>query len=253
MTVYTLPRANAPIAGDDPPATQWYNYLLYLDERTSSISGDVQIEISTIATKLGSPDGTVSNIPPLGNVTSVQGLKSISSSGLSYVQLTLVNDLQVVSPVYFYGTDSTGLKGWNLLYDGFSDSPTIKKINTSGIVSFDLINLTATALTDLTYPNVVALDGMGNAYYPDLTVPDDVSRIIGVTLHAALAGAPVEIVTSRDFTEVSWSWLPGRIYCSVTGGALTQTVPVTGAVVEVARVVAPTSIRVGIQPAILRA
>lgn len=380
MTDYTIPRANAPIAGQDAPTTQWYNYLRFLDTRTSSSAGDVQAEITTIAEKLGSPDGTVGNIPTLSSITGVQGIQSIVSNGINLVQLHLVNDAAIVPPIYYYGTDSAGAKGYNLLYSAFASTANITKINTSGIVSFDLtdltdsgagvllattfdakgrktgsraatitgaagrvtvangdasaglptidlatvtdagggallrfvrdawgrisgtsaastsdltegsnlyftnkraqdavgnilantpdidlaynpstpsisatlVQITANALTALTYPNVVALDGAGNAYYPDLTNPADVSRIVGVTTNAAAMGAPVGIVTSKTFTESAWGWSPGRIYCAVTGGALTQTAPATGAVVEVARVITPTTIRVGIQPAILR-
>jgi hypothetical protein len=134
------------------------------------------------------------------------------------------------------------------------DSDTISLTYDPSVPSIkaELVDLQAIALTALDYPNVVALDGAGNAYYPDLTNPSDVARIIGVTTHAAALGAPVNIVTSRDFTEIAWSWLPGRIYCALSGGALTQTVPTTGAIVEVARAVSSTTIRVGITPGILR-
>jgi hypothetical protein len=136
-----------------------------------------------------------------------------------------------------------------------------RKTGTSAATSDDLPEglanlydapITATALTALSYPNVVSVDGMGNAYYPDLSNPVDVERIAGVTLHAAAMGAPVKIVTSRDFYEGAWGWSPGRIYCASTGGALTQTPPTSpSAIVEVARAVSPTTIRVGIQPGII--
>lgn len=142
MTIYTIPRANAPISGQDAPTPEWYNYLRYLDTRTSSASGDVQVQVNEIAVKLGSPDGTVANIPPLGSVTSVQGMQSITGSGVHIVQLRLVNDADVVAPVYYYGTDSTGTKGYNLLYSAFASTANIAKINTAGIVSFDLTDLT---------------------------------------------------------------------------------------------------------------
>lgn len=141
MTIYTIPRANAPIAGTDAPSSAWYNFLRYLDSRTSSSAGDVQVEITTIAEKLGSPDGTVDNIPPLGSVTSVQGMQSIQGSGIHVVQLRLVNDADVVSAVSYYGTDSAGTKGWNLVYSAFASTANIQKINTAGIVSFDLTDL----------------------------------------------------------------------------------------------------------------
>ena len=141
--IYTIPRANAPIAGEDAPTTQWYNFLRYLDTRTSSAAGDVQAEITTIAEKLGSPDGTVGNIPPLVvGVSKVRGLQSVVATGLNIVQLSLINDIETAAPVSYYGSDSTGAKGWNLVYDAFAATSNIEKINTSGIVSFDLTDLT---------------------------------------------------------------------------------------------------------------
>lgn len=214
---------------------------------------------------------------------SVVGQQSVVSQGIlanGVVSLNLQGDITIAPALSFYGALNEGGKGWQTLSENFAkrdngdgtasldladlpDSGTGALLaierdgkgrvsGTRDVTEADLPTLTATALVDLTYPRVVSLDGAGNAYYPDLTNPDDVSRIVGVTAHAAATGAPVQIVTSRDFTEPAWSWSPGRIYCALTGGALTQSVPLTGAIVEVARVVSPTTIRVGIQPAILR-
>ena len=299
----------------------------------SNLGADgVQGEISEIATILGSPDGTVSAIPPLSfDVGKITGYGSIFASGQlpNLVQISLVNDTTAPPNTSVYGADTTGNPGWYPLFDGFATTTlSLTQDATTGIVSFDLpvitptaggtlqkygfdtygrmdqessattddltegttnlyftnkraqdavgnilantpdidlaynpstpsisatlVQITANALTALTYPNVVALDGAGNAYYPDLTNPADVSRIVGVTTNAAAMGAPVGIVTSKTFTESAWGWSPGRIYCAVTGGALTQTAPATGAVVEVARVITPTTIHDGVQPAILR-
>lgn len=141
MTDYTIPRANAPIAGQEAPTTQWYNFLRYLDSRTSSNPTDVQAEIDTIAIKLGSPDGTVANIPPFKNITSFDGVDSVSVTGDTILQFRLVNDAATVAPIYYYGTDSAGKKGYNLLYSAFAATANIAKANTSGIVSFDLTDL----------------------------------------------------------------------------------------------------------------
>lgn len=111
--------------------------------------------------------------------------------------------------------------------------------------------LYAVAGVPLDYPRVVAVNN-GVAYYPDLTNPNDVTCIVGVTTYAAAAGAAVGITTNQAFTEIGWSWAPGRIFCNISNGTLTQTAPALGAVIEVARVISPTTIHVGIQPAILR-
>ena len=294
MTDYTIPRANAPIAGQEAPTLQWYNYLLGLGNTSTASNAALLQDVTIISEKLGSPDGTPENIPPIGNITQIQGIDSIFANGETIVQVSLVNDSSAPGDVFFYGTSSAGSKGWQSLYSGFSNTANIQKINTAGIVSFNLTpvsltsggslmqygfdaygrlsesqsatsdNLTegttnlydipvvAVALTALSGTSVVALDGSGNAYYPNLAIPSDVARIVGITMGAAAMGSTVKIVTSRDFTEPAWGWLPGRIYCTTTGGQLTQTPPSSpSAIVEVARVISPTTIRVGIQPAIL--
>lgn len=219
-------------------------------------------KLAAVIKALGGDVDAMPDIPALidgkaDKTINVLGTGSIAGGGNLFgdVYLRLYGDTEDdPAPLSFYGVlgdtplaPSSG-RGWQ----NFATESFEARDNGDGTLTLDLITLTATALTDLTYPRVVSLDGAGNAYYPDLTNRDDVSRIVGVTLHAAAAGAPVQIVTSRDFTESAWSWSPGRIYCALTGGALTQTAPATGAVIEVARVVSPTTIRVGIQPAILR-
>lgn len=88
---------------------------------------------------------------------------------------------------------------------------------------------------------------------PDLSVANDVLAIVGIAATAANSGGALTVQTAGSLTEVGWSWTEGPIYCAVTGGALTQTVPATGAVIQVAVATSPTTIQVGIQrPAILR-
>lgn len=105
----------------------------------------------------------------------------------------------------------------------------------------------AIALTALTYPMIVAIDGHGNAYYPDLTNDADVCNIAGVTLNAAAIGAAVKVTRSHIFTENAWGWSPGRLYCAQSGGGITQTPPTAGAIVEVGRVITPTSVLIDVQ------
>jgi hypothetical protein len=98
---------------------------------------------------------------------------------------------------------------------------------------------------------VAAIDASG-VHNPDLTNPADVQKIIGITSNAAASGAAVTVLTVGTLTEGGWSWVPGPIYCAASGGALTQTAPSTGAVVQVATAISATKIQVGIRPAILR-
>jgi hypothetical protein len=106
------------------------------------------------------------------------------------------------------------------------------------------------ARQDLTYYNVVAVAD-GEAYYPDLTNPQDVENIIGLSTNAASIGTVVNVAIEGQYSESMWNWVPGFIYCG-TNGALTQTVPLTGAIVRVAKAINPTTIEAGISLAILR-
>lgn len=215
MTIYTIPRANAPIAGTDAPSSAWYNFLRYLDSRTSTSAGDVQVEITTIATKLGSPDGTVDNIPPLGNVASVQGYQSIQSTGISRVQLALVNDLDTVNAVSYYGTDSAGTKGWNIVYSAFASTANIQKINTAGIVSFDLTTLTDSGVGTLL---ATTFDAKGRKTGSRAATITGTAGRITVTNGDASAGLPtLDLATVADagggtllrFVRDAWGRLSG--------------------------------------------
>ncbi len=107
------------------------------------------------------------------------------------------------------------------------------------------------AATALDYPRIVAVAN-GTAYYPDLTNPYDILRIVGVTTHAAAAGAAVTVAAQQTFNEPLWNWLPGPIYCSAAGGQLTQT-PAYSAVIEVGKAVDANTVSILIHRAILRA
>lgn len=109
----------------------------------------------------------------------------------------------------------------------------------------------STANGALSAETVVAIDAAG-CHNPDLTDAADVQKIIGVTSNAAASGASVTVLTVGTLVEAGWSWSPGPIYCAGSGGALTQTAPTTGAVVQVATAISATKIQVGIRPAILR-
>lgn len=109
----SIPRANAPISNSDgSPTREWYNYL----RANLSPSGltTVEGEITVIAEKLGSPDGTVQNIPPISAGGTIVAQQSIAAVGAfpGAVILSLVNDQASPGNTYFYGTSPTGSKGW---------------------------------------------------------------------------------------------------------------------------------------------
>lgn len=112
MTDYTIPRANAPIAGQEAPTIQWYNYLRGIGASTADSNAALLADITIISDKLGSPDGTPENIPPLGNITDISGTQSVTVSGANIKQLALVNDVTVALSNQYYGSNGSGTKGW---------------------------------------------------------------------------------------------------------------------------------------------
>lgn len=99
---------------------------------------------------------------------------------------------------------------------------------------------------------VVASDGAGRVYVPDLTNPSDVTRVVAIASTAGTDGQAITCKTAGQLTEVAWNWQPGPVYCAASGGTLTQTPPETGAVLQAGVAISPTTIQVGIRPATLR-
>lgn len=99
--------------------------------------------------------------------------------------------------------------------------------------------------------NSVVCSVSGGVANPDLTQSAQVAAIVGVAATAANSGGSLTVMTEGQLTEPLWNWTPGPVYCAATGGQLTQTQPSTGAVAQVAQAISPTTIQVGIEPAIL--
>ncbi len=77
--------------------------------------------------------------------------------------------------------------------------------------------------------------------------------VLGVTLGAALAGDPVNVAVSGEVTEPSWAWAEDMQIFLGVDGALTQTIPTSGALLVVGVATAPTTILVGVKfPIILQ-
>ena len=102
------------------PTTEWYNWLKKLDSLFTAGDAGLQAQITQIAYILGSPDGTVANIPPFDQNylpldTIVRGAVSLTYSGTlagGQVVLTLLNDQESPGNSYYYGTNELGVKGW---------------------------------------------------------------------------------------------------------------------------------------------
>lgn len=262
----------------------WYRYLKELDDGSSSDTQQLQSQINVINGKLDNlSDGwtlkannsiTQAGAATPGSVvlislvndqqspakTAYYGTDANGIKGWNTVASTLNGSANIVLT-----TDASGVTTFDLSEVTVGAGGALKKY---GFDAYGRLSQEATATTDdlpqgttnlyapvieaiasesLTYPMIVAIDGAGNAYYPDLTNAADLMNIAGVTLNAALAGASVKVTKTYLFTESAWNWFPGRVYCAQTGGALTQTPPSTGAIVEVGRVINPTTVLVDVQ------
>jgi len=62
----TLPLQSHPFNAGGPVDPIWLAWLRTLEQGATANNADLAAQISAIATALGSPDGTVANIPPLG-------------------------------------------------------------------------------------------------------------------------------------------------------------------------------------------
>ena len=67
---------------------------------------------------------------------------------------------------------------------------------------------------------------------------------IGITLGAALSGDPVMVQTSGTVTEPSWNWASDATVWLSADGNLTQTIPVTGALVKIGTPVAADTLHI---------
>lgn len=56
---------------------------------------------------------------------------------------------------------------------------------------------------------------------------EHVDLVLGITLTAATAGAPINVQRSGWLEDAGWSWSPGRVWLGADGG-LTQSAPLDG-------------------------
>lgn len=111
---------------------------------------------------------------------------------------------------------------------------------------------TAIAATDLGGQRLVRALGDGTVAYASCDDPEGAADTLGLTLGAAAAGAPVDVVTRGLVEEPSWSFMPGPAFLGFAG-ALTQTPPAAGLHLPIGRFVTPTRLVVALGPAVLLA
>jgi hypothetical protein len=97
----------------------------------------------------------------------------------------------------------------------------------------------------------VALDSGGLLIYADCTNAAHIGAVQGVVANAYSAGAQAVVRTGFELVHAGWSFSPGPVFAGASG-ALVQTLP-PGAIFAqvVGFALAPTRIRVDVQPPIV--
>jgi hypothetical protein len=133
-----LPTVTEPIAGSLTTSVNWRRWFQRVQQALQDGTLDteaLEADIAVIATALGSPDGTVENIPGgyLSEDTNVIGPASVAVSGSladGAVILQLTNDEASPGATHYYGTDSTGAKGFHAI----ADAQVFNRIDAAGDV-----------------------------------------------------------------------------------------------------------------------
>lgn len=91
----------------------------------------------------------------------------------------------------------------------------------------------------------------GLLYHPDTNVTAHADQVIGIAVQSGSVGSTLSVRSGGTFTEPSWTWGSGFIFCG-NNGVLTQTPAATGWLMVVGHVVNPTSIDVDVDTAFHR-
>lgn len=218
MSDVTLPSAQAALVGQGGLAQRYfYRWLQATDDRikdgaaTGAGNGEA---IKEIAIKLGSPDGSVDNIPPQGNSAIINGSGSIQVDGTpanGVVNLSLMYDTLYPGVTSYYGSDSTGKRGWFSVSAALADSVTIdvSTNSTTGISTFNLIGfgaLTTDALSEGATHLYFTSERVSAALAPGDGIGLSVSS--GVTT-ISLVGLPIHLVdeSGNDLVDESGNFL----------------------------------------------
>lgn len=111
--------------------------------------------------------------------------------------------------------------------------------------------LVTVGATPISGHTAVALDSGGLLVYADCTTAAHIGAVQGVVANAYGAGAQAVVQTDFELVHAGWSFSPGPVFVGASG-ALVQTLP-PGAIFAqvVGYALAPTRIRVDVQPPIV--
>jgi hypothetical protein len=109
--------------------------------------------------------------------------------------------------------------------------------------------VTGTAGAALSGHRAVVRRTDGRFIYADNTNPAHLTLPIGITTGAAASGGDIQVQMLGEMTEPSWAWTPGPIFLGAAG-ALTQTVPGSGFLAQLAAATGATTVFIDRSPSI---
>ena len=111
--------------------------------------------------------------------------------------------------------------------------------------------LVTVGATPISGHTAVALDSGGLLVYADCTNPAHIGAVQGVVGNAYSPGDQAVVQTDFGLVHAGWSFSPGPVFVGASG-ALVQVLPVGAVFAQViGYALAPTRIRVGVQPPIV--
>lgn len=152
--------------------------------------------------------------------------------------------------------------------DAIDERPTLQVVREQPVVEVAAFGLRgptgatgADGATEGTTINLIA-DGVvhghrvvrvfdGEVSHPDTQIAAHALQVIGISTGSGTTGSTVTVRLKGPMTEPSWNWAPGAVWCG-SDGQLTQSPDDGRWLMQVGRVLTPTSIDVDIEPAILR-
>lgn len=134
MAAPILPRAQAPLAGKEPPNPAWYDFfrqlLTFANESGLLDPGVIADLEARLAALEDSGGGSI--VGP----SSVQVLGTLDDGG---VTIRLLNDLNSPGNTYYYGTGPEGAKGWaSIASTVLGDDSIIQTTGADGISTYNL-------------------------------------------------------------------------------------------------------------------
>ncbi len=111
--------------------------------------------------------------------------------------------------------------------------------------------LVTVGATPISGHTAVALDSGGLLVYADCTNAAHIGAVQGVVASAYSAGAQAVVQTGFELVHAGWSFSPGPVFVGASG-ALVQVLPVGAVFAQViGYALAPTRIRIDVQPPIV--